>query len=208
MWRYLQHTMRVLLAIVSTDQCSLGFTVSILKTVNLLVREAQVNVEVVRSVQEAVTLAHGIEGLDALVAIRSSLTFCPEFVMHGLKAGPFVAGVYPLPTIDWGRVAAQKGPGQEELRFKGNTYNLDPSGCRQRGAPPGYLAVDTVELGAVVLGKAAIKALADKACRASVTDAQLCKAWGKDILVDMDHQCTNFGPHEFTGCVGMRATLR
>lgn len=208
MWRYLQHTMRVLLAIVSTDQCSLGFTVSILKTVNLLIREAQVNVEVVSSVHEAVTLAHSIKGLDALVAIRSSLSFSPEFVMNGLKTGPFVAGVYPLPTIDWGRVAAQKGPAQEELRFKGNTYNLDPTGCTQKGAPPGYLVVDKVELGAVILGQAAITALADTACRASVTDAQLCEAWGKDILVDMGHQCTNFGPHEFTGCVGMRATLR
>lgn len=206
MWEY---TMRLLLAIVSAEQCSLGFTISILKTVNLLVREAQVNVEIVSTIQEAVALAHSVEGIDAMVAIRSGLSFSPEFVTRGLKAGPFVAGVYPLPTIDWGRVAAQKGPASEQLRFKGNTYNLDPAGCRQRGAPPGYLAVDNVELGAVVLGKAAIKALADKAsCKGLVTDTQLCRAWGKDILVDMDHQCTNFGPHEFTGCVGMRATLR
>lgn len=199
--------MRVLLAIVTTDTCTLGFAVSMMRLQVALgtAPALHATIECVPDLHAAIQMAHK-GGFDAVAAIRSHMGFPAGFVLRGLVAGPFVAGVYPLPCIDWDRVVAKQDDPSEEMQFKGNVYSVDAAkATRPKKAPPGYLAVREAELGAVVLAKEAIEQLKEVA---RVPDAEVCGAWGKDILVDLDNQCTNFGPVEFTGCVGLRSVLR
>lgn len=194
--------MRVLLSGVTNGTSSLGFGVSMLRlqTALLSAPGLQVTLSMAPSLPDAVTRAS--EGtFDALVAISSSVAFPPSFVLRGLVAPePFVAGVHPLPAIDWDRVVAKAGVPGEDMRFKGMQYNVDPAGAKPSAAP-GYMAVPSAGLRAVVLRSEAIQALVGK----TGTDEELCTSWGKDILVDMDNQCAITGPLEFTGCVGFRA---
>lgn len=200
--------MQVLLAVVTNDSCSLGFAVSMLRLQVALATapDVQVTIELVSSLAEAVELANTHTKFDALVAIRSTIGFPAAFVMRGLVTGPFVAGVYPLPRLDWDRVVAKKDDASEDMRFKGNVYNIDPAAAKRVAAQlAGYMSAPSAELGAVVLHREALRALADKPLG---TDDDVCRAWGKDVLVDLDAQCSNFGPVEFTGCVGLRTVLR
>lgn len=200
--------MQVLLAIVTEDTCCLSFAVSMLR-LQVAMGQApnvQMTIEMVRTLQEAVDLAKKQPHIDALVAIRSTIGFPASFVLRALVSGPFVSGVYPLPRVDWERVVAKKDDTNEEMRFKGNVYNIDPAQAKRLPKlDAGYMIVPKAELGAVVLKREAIEALADKPV---MSDEALCKVWGKDILVDLDAQCSNFGPVDFLGCVGLRAVLR
>lgn len=206
--------MRVLVAAVTrgtTMGCSLGFTVSMmrLQVALLSAPNMQVEVNIVSSLKKAIELAAADDKFDAVVAIGSNVAFPAAFVLRALVApSSFVAGIYPLPSIDWDRITARvtaKGSDAEEMRFKGNTYNIDPSTAKQAGAA-GYLSVTSAGLDAVVLKKEAFTALA--ASKTARDDDELCRAWGKDILADLDNQCSTMGPVEFTGCVGLRTVLR
>lgn len=198
--------MRVLLAIVTTETCSLKFAVSMMRMQTALQTAPNVHavIELVPSLHDALKLAHAEKAVDVVVAIHSHLGFPAGFVLRGLVApGPFVAGIYPLPRLDWDRVAAKAGVEGELECYKGNVYSVDASAARHAGN--GYLGVKTAGLGAVVLQRAAIDALGGLP---AMSDDQLCRAWGKDILADLDNQCSNFGPVEFTGCVGLRTVIR
>lgn len=198
--------MHILLAVVSKGgACSLGFAVSLMRLQNALATAPNVTItmDTASSVREAAQQALQA-GMDAVVVVRSTIAFPAGFVLRALVApSDFVAGVYPLPTVDWQRVVDRAG-GAEETRFRGNTYNLDASKATAVAAP-GYMAVREAELGAVVLKKDALATAA--ACEGS-SDKELCAAWGKDVYVDLDNQCASTGPVEFTGCVGMRTVLR
>ena len=195
--------MRVLLAVVTRDQCSLGFAISMLRLQSALRGAPGIHatVELVSSVSDAVQLAADIKDIDAVVAVESQLSFPAGFVLNALVApSPFVVGVYPLPRLDWERVAAKARAPGEDMRYKGNVYNIDPATAKHQSQR--YLGVSTAALGAVVLKAEALCALA----KAEVTtDEGLCAAWGKTILADLENQCSNSGPMEFTGCVGLRA---
>lgn len=202
--------MRVLLAIITTPSagCSLGFAVSMLRLQMALVTapNMQAVVHVAPSIREAIGAAVDDGAFDAVVAVSASLGFPTSFVLRGLVASsPFVAGIYPLPVIDWDRVVSRATDTAEKTRFKGNTYNIDAAAAKPAPSAPGYLAVTRAGLGAVVLKKEAFDALAQADAK---TDDDLCEAWGKDIVVDLDSQCTNMGPMDFTGCVGYRTVLR
>lgn len=202
--------MRVLLAILSdggvTGSCTLGFAVGLMRLQAALLssKGVQAVVELLPSVKAAAAQARE-GGYDAAVALATDVAFPPSFVTRALEVdAPFVAGVYPLPRLDWGRVKARADDEREATRFKGNTYNVDAASARPT-VHTGYLAVRSAGLSAVVLKKEAIEALAG--CPES-SDAALCEAWGRDILVDLEHQCATMGPLEFMGCVGLRATTK
>ena len=199
--------MRVLLAVITNGQCSLGNAFSMLQLQTALnsAPNVQVTIHVAASLKEAVDLAvGGEEPFDALVGIGGHVTFPPTFVLRGLvEPSPFVTGIYPLPTVDWKRVVDKGAGSREELRFAGNTYNVDASKGECRG---GYLIVKAAEeLGAVVLKKAALDVLAKSA---DTSDRGMCEAWGKDIHADLESPCSSTGTMEFMGCVGARAVLR
>lgn len=199
--------MRVLLAIITTPSagCSLGFAVSMLRLQMALVSapNMQAVVHVAPTIREAISAAIEDGSFDAVVAVSAALGFPASFVLRGLVApSPFVAGVYPLPAIDWDRVVSRASDPSEKTRFKGNRYNIDAAAATPAPSAPGYLAVKSADLGAVVLKREAFEAVA------GADDAGMCEAWGKDILVDLDAQCTNMGPVDFTGCVGYRTVLR
>lgn len=199
--------MRVLLAIVAaggvTGSCSLGFAVSMLRLQAALLADARSGVQAVLQVLPGLKdAAAAAKDFDALVAVSPLVAFPVALVTRALTTrAPFVTGVYPLPRLDWDRVKARADDTREAMRFKGNTYNIEAADAVPT-EHAGYMAVKTASLGAVVLSKEAIEALA--ACTGS-SDQDLCKAWGKDILADLDQPCATIGPIEFTGCVGLRA---
>lgn len=200
--------MRVLLCAVTSGTCSLGFAVSMLRlqTALLSAPGLQVTVAPVRTTADALARARD-EQFDALACIASNVAFPATFVLRGLVAPePFVAGVYPLPTVDWERVTAKAASPGEEMRFKGCVYNVDAATAKPSTAP-GYMTVADAGLRAVVLKKEAIEALAAKVGEGT-SDTDVCAAWGRDILIDLDSQCATTGTAEFTGCVGMRTVLR
>lgn len=203
--------MKVLLAVVispATVMCSLGFAVSMLRLQTAMhgaPTPLQAVLEIVPSLRAAVDLAARDPSFQALVAISSHLTFSPSFVLRALASGkPFVAGVYPLPRLDWDRVKA-KASSAEKPEYRGNVYNIDASKAKFLGG--GFLEVppEGVEPGAVVLTREAIEAVAPKT---PATDDQVPVVWGRPVAVDVDQQCANFGPVDFFGCVGMRTVLR
>lgn len=202
--------MRVLLAVVAdgpTGSSSVGFAVSMLRLQTALL--ASKGIDAVVKIQPSIKAAarEARDGYDALVAVSPLVEFPAAFVMRALATpAPFVAGVYPLPRVNWDRVKARASDATEATRFKGNVYNVDAASARP-AAEAGYLAVRSAGLGAAVLKGEAIGALA--ACEAAApTDEELCAAWGRDILVDLYNQCATTGPLEFSGCVGLRAVLR
>lgn len=202
--------MRVLLAIVTPDKhlgtCTIGFSTSMLRLQQALQQapqEVDVQVELAASLHEAITLAHDDARYDAVVALNSRLGFPPSFVLRALVSPwPFVAGVYPLPRIDWERVVA-KTPSTEDPKCRGNVYNIDAQAAKPK--QDGYWVVPRAGLDAVVLKREALEALAGSHRQ---SEDELCATWGKDVWVDMENPCHNFGPVEFMGCVGARAVLR
>ena len=209
--------MKVLLAVVSGGTnghvCSLGFAVSMLRLQTALFgapTPIQAVLEIVPSLRDAVDLAAKDETINALVAVSSNISFPAAFVLRALVSRhPFVAGIYPLPLIDWGRVKS-KSQGDdvastEKMAFRGNVYNLDASKAKFVGGGYLELAPKDVEPGAVVLSREAAEAIAK---RAPSTDAEVPAAWGRPVHADVEHQCANFGSVEFMGCVGTRAVLR
>lgn len=200
--------MRVLLCAVTNGSCCLGFAVSMLRLQTALVTAPGLHVTVTsaKSLPEALARARE-DACDALVCIATAVAFPASFVLRGLVAPrPFVAGVYPLPTIDWKRVANRAADPGEEMRFKGCVYNVEASTAKPSTAP-GYMTVSRAGLRAVVLKREAIDALEGKVGDGA-SDDDVCAAWGQDILIDMDSQCAITGPAEFTGCVGFRTVLR
>lgn len=193
--------MRVILAVVTdTGTCSLGFVASMVRLQAALMTVPQLSaaVCVVGSVAEAAALAAREGNFDAVVALTSTVTFPVALVTRALVApAHFVCGVYPLPSgIDWQRVQTAT---DEEARFRGNTYSIDPAAARVVGR--GYAEVDRAGLGAAVLHRPAFQAVAAAGCR---TDDDVCAAWGRPILADLDHPCAAMGPVEFSGCAARR----
>ena len=208
--------MKVLLAIVNTPgsgaTSSLGFAVSMLRLQTVMQGSPtplQAVLEVVPSLRAAVDLVAGDASFQTLVAISSHLAFSSTFVLRALASGkPFVAGVYPLPVLDWDRVKS-KSESSERPEFRGNVYNVDAANAKSVGG--GYMEVPAagVEPGAVVLAREAVDAVAAKVKAGEcVADADVPVAWGGPVFVDVDQQCANFGPVEFFGCVGARTVLR
>lgn len=201
--------MRVLVAAVSpSGQCSLGFAVSLMR-LQVAFQTApgmQVVIDFVSSVREAAVLARqSKEPFDAVVAVTSTITFGAGFVLRGIVTPhPFVVGVYPLPGIDWERVVAKAGDDAEAMRFKGNTYNVDPAKAK-RSDLAGYVEVPAAALGAVVLKDEAVAAVAGAR---GPSDEDVCAAWGKPVLADLENPCACMGPMEFTGCVGFRTDAK
>lgn len=194
--------MKVLLAIVSTDGAAgVHFAVGLLRLQTALQvspTPMEVAIAPVPSICAAVKLAAEDAAFDAVVAIRSTIAFSEAFVLRALAGShPFVSAVFPLPTVDWARVRSKAGS-SESPASRGNTYNVDAATARIVAG--GYAVVRAAAPGAYVLRREAIEAL-----RGCDSDAQLCRAWGRDIHADLDSQCATSGPMEYVGCIGTRA---
>lgn len=186
-----------------TDQCSLGFGISMLQLQPALAlyKDARVTVRQAHTLQLAIADAADAN-VDVLVAIRSMMTFPPRFVLRALvEDADFVVGAYALPRIDWERVAS--APHTEDARFRGNTYNFD--GGSARLGRNGYVHVSHADLGAVVLKKPAFDPLLSAP---SSSSEDLCRAWGRDVAVDIDNACSMLGRLDYVGCLGARAVSK
>ena len=190
---------------VAPGQVSISFATSMLHLQSELCASAlgsDVHVERVGSVAQAVALARERD-FDALAWMSAHLSFPAKLVTRALAGPhPFVAGVHPLPTLDWGAVTIDE-TGREELRFKGNTYNVDVSDLDEgaRVDADGYTAVRRAGLGIAVLKREAIEAVAHAR---PTSDEAVCAAWGREVAVDLAHPCAISGNLEFAGCVGLR----
>lgn len=199
--------MRVLLAVVAEGGvCSLGFVASMVRLQSALMSVAGLAaaVCVVGGVAEAAHVAVREGGFDAVVALSSNLTVPVPLVTQALMApGKFVCGVYPLPVgLDWARVE-RGGDDGEDARFRGNAYSIDPAAATVL-SDSGYAQVDRALLGAAILHRPAFEAVAAKCPDGAASDEQVCAAWGRPILVDLEHQCAAMGPLEFAGCAARR----
>ena len=196
--------MRVLLCVIDAlGTCTQGLAISLLRLQTALSHAPNivVSVHAAPSLPEAARDARA-QGFDALVAVEHNISFPASFVVRALVSpSPFVAGIYPLPTLDWARVASTPHECAEELRFRGNVYNLDPAQARR--APDGYIVVRQARLGAVVLKGDALETVAGQPTTSE--HQALCAAWGQDIHADLDNPCQSSGLMEFMGCIGRRA---
>lgn len=202
--------MRVLLAVVSPrGTATVGFAISLLRLQSALQTAPNMKtvIEMAPSVHDALKAAVAAEEpYDAVVAIKSHLSFPSSFVLRGLVSpAQFVTAVHPLPVIDWERVKAKAGGTSEATRFTGNVYNIDPKAFKLVPDAHGFVEVPHGELGGVVLKGEAIAAVA---ASAGGSDKELCGAWSGKIHADLDSQCALTGSVEFTGCVGMRSVVR
>lgn len=195
--------MRVLLCIIdAVGTCSQALAVSLLRLQRSMTDAPNVSLTVhaAATLSEAAVLARK-DGYEALVAIHHDIAFPPSFVARALaNPHPFLSGVYPLPVLDWNRVASTPRDCTEDLSFRGNAYNID--GAEARQAPGGLVAVKRAKLGAVVLKGPALEAIA---ASDATSDEGQCAAWGQDIYVDLDNPCQSTGQMEFMGCIGTRA---
>lgn len=209
--------MHVLIAIVSpTEHSTLMFASSMrdLQNTLMLLHDMHITICVVKNLQMALRAARdkqSREPLDALVAIDSTVGFPVSFVVRALNVpAPFVAGIYPLPMVDWDRVQerATKPGNREETKYTGCVYNLDPSKAVM--APHGYVRVHRIELKAVVLKKTALEALLGLVDAKEVPDNDaVCDTWCRagpenNIWADLECQCANFGMFPYNGTIGER----
>lgn len=199
--------MRVLLVTVAdAGSCSLGFAISMMRMQAALqpIPDVHVTIDVAPTLKAATRMAVEAGTFDVVVAVDSGISFPSSLVMRALQAPhAFVTGVYPLPSIDWDRVQDKRDAVGEDVRFRGNTYNLDAAQAKLVAGE--YLEVAQAKLGCVILKKEAFECVANAL---GSTDPELCAAWGRPIHADLASQCAVSGTVEFTGCVGARAVLR
>jgi len=220
----------IVLAIVTvTDDISLACTTSLLRLQQMAGRrtDCRLDVHVVPSFLEALNLyASG----DYVVVMDAMAGVPPEFVFGVLDAPhPVIAGVYPLPTVDWERVGKvlRDPESTEPIGHAGNVYNLVPaSGSLKR-----YVPVSSVtELKILAVQSTLLEQLAgpDISYVDPVTNKPRYlfahESVFKDayqnayqtfsrrlpcaIVADLDAPCVLSAPAQFAGCVGMRRVLR
>lgn len=201
--------MRVFLAMISRNgTCTTEFANSMMR-LQVALRSApgvHVTIDAAPNVHTAARAAADDGNFDALVAISSDLAFGSAFVLRGLVAPfPFVTAVHPLPTIDWDRVAERKHDDNEDVRFRGNVYNIDPAAAKVAKGGTGYVEVPRAGFGGYIMKKEAFEAVANGG---AVVDEAVTDLWGRPVHADLDNQCAVMGAMEFAGCVGARAVLR
>lgn len=188
------------------------------------------DVHFVHDFNDALNVVHrsGQEGAEGGLIAEGSIGFDTDFLLRAMDrpAAQVVAGVYPLPAIDWERVATR--PSGEDPPFWGNVYSVKTTGATDPAT--GYLQA---EASGAALGLVWVRAdtLADIVTRhpgIMTTDRKVgafardgvydgvettaydrfLSLYGGRLLADPEAGATSCGPAEFGGCVGARSVLR
>jgi hypothetical protein len=218
-------TVTIVLAIVTkTEDVSLICTTSLLRLQQQAFRREDItlNVHIVPDLNDALNLvSYG----DYIMIVDAQCGFTPDFVFGVVDSGhQAVAGVYPLPKIDWDRVSKvlYSEDSKEPLNHAGNIYNLTPAVATMQR----YVPVHTVqELRVLVLKTSLIRDLmgpstsyADNTKHLICHDAVYNDTFHNVyqtlfhklplVVADVEAPCVLSAPAQFTGCVGMRTSLR
>lgn len=196
-------------------------------------RNYAVGIHFVRTFDDALNVVYSDPELYGGVVVDGTLGFSADFVLASERSGlPLVAGVYPLPTVDWERVKAvgtgdKAGATPEPPSFWGNAYNVSPL----PGSSPHseYIRVDpnTATLGLVWVRRSDLDQIVRshpevRAAGGAVSFAtpgtydgvrlneyqRFLQLYGYVLFADIARQASSTGPTEFGGCVGYRSVLR
>lgn len=195
-------------------------------------RNYKVGIHFVRTFDEALNTIHADEELYGGIVVDGTLGFSADFVLGSEKSGlPLVAGVYPLPAVDWERVKAvgtgdKAAAAAEPPSFWGNAYNVTPL----PGSSPTseYVKVDpnTATLGLAWVRRSELVGIAAKhpeivgdggvsfATPGTYDGVRMneyqrfLSLYGYAVFANVAHQASSTGPTEFGGCVGHRSVLR
>lgn len=207
--------------ITENEDVSLVCTTSLLRLQQLSSRREDIALDVhfVPTLLDALNIGRG----DYIVAVDAQCGFPAEFVFGVVESKhKAVAGVYPLPRVDWERVTKTLGSGSKEpMEHAGNVYNLTPevSGMHR------YLEVKKVEeLRVLAIATSVLKNMqcdkyGDKYlyCHESVHNnayqnptQTLARKLPKDVrlMADIEAPCVLSAPAQFAGCIGMRGFVR
>lgn len=224
---------RMVVAIVTgNDELSLACMTSLLRLQqqqSTRGRQCQLDVHIVPTFLSALNL---FDKGDYIVVLDGAAGVPPEFVFGVIDSGQdAVAGVYPLPRIDWDRVetAVKNGNESEPVNHAGLTYNVTPTtGPVRYGLR--YVPIDEVnELKVVAIASHVLRRMAgpdlsyedDDGVRRylfahdSVFDNRFhnqfqtfARRLPVPLVADLEAPCIMTGPAQFAGCVGARKTLR
>ena len=217
----------VVLAVVTiTDELSLSCTTSLLKLqqVAALRGDIKLDVHIVHSFLEAL---NAFTTGDYIVVMDGNTGVSPEFVFGILETKHLaIAGVYPLPRVDWERVTKVLNDpnATEPLNHAGNVYNVVPVPGQSLGR---YVPIkDVTELKVLALDCSVLKKMAGPDisydggkgflfAHESVYEDMYQNAYqtfarklGVEIVADLEAPCTLAAPAQFAGVIGMRTTVR
>ena len=216
----------VLAIVTAADEISLACTTSLLRLQQMAARRGDVllDVHIVPTFLEALnTYARG----DYLAVLDANIGAPPEFVFGVLEPGvdaKLIAGVYPLPRVDWERVSktAKDPAATEPLSHAGNVYNVTPGAATLAHR---YVPVTALtELRALIVDCRVLQRMAGPDI--SYVDGGATKflfthdsVWensrqneyqtfarksGETVVADLEAPCVLAAPAQFAGCVGMR----
>lgn len=218
---------RVVLAIIThCDELSLVCTTSLLRLQQHAARRDDISLDV-HLVPTFLDALNTYDKGDFVFVLDGTIGVSPDFLFHAIASGKdVVAGVYPLPRVDWERVerVLRDDSATEPLNYAGNVYNLTPA--PRGGGMATYANVkDVKELKVMCLKSSVLEKLAgpdtsyDKGhlfTHDSVYFDQLQNEYQtlarkiglENIMADLERPCTCAGPAQFAGCVGMRGSVR
>lgn len=219
-------TKSAVIAIVTEgEELSLTCTTSLLRLQQQAAQQGHaLTVDLVPSFLEA--LNSTAQDADYLFIFDSNVGVPPEFVFGVLQGThEAVAGVYPLPRIDWARITRvlADDAATEPIAHAGNVYNLTPAtGHRlQRYVP----VKEVSELRVLALSFALLESIegdsytdetGDKKLytRDTVVDGKFLNKYQTfarkvpSLVVDLEAPCNLNAPAMFAGCVGYRGYVR
>lgn len=209
------------------SEVSLMCSISLLRLQQAVLAQARrfrSEVFFVKSLDEALNQLRRHDEASGALIVRGTMGFDPAFVVEAVAGdAPVVVAPYPLPFVDWDRVATQ--PESESTSHWGNVYNVELKGGPCRG---GYVRASKAELGVAWVAKSAVADIVARhpelvtadGSRASLATAgvyegayldehaRFAALYGGPVWVDIAHPATSSGPTEFVGCVGHRSVLR
>lgn len=212
----------VVVIVSPTEELSLACMTTLLKLQVAAARlnQCKLDVRVAHTFLEALNLySHGewVVAIDAFAAVPTDFVFALTSCEHDV-----IAGVYPLPELDWDRVKKvfDDPDATEPIEHAGNRYNVAPEPKHMtRYAPVGAIR----ELKILAVRSALLEKMAgpdvsydggylfahdsvfeNEFQNAYQTFARKCQQAGAKIVADLDSPCTMSGPALFAGCVGMR----
>lgn len=227
----------VMLAVVSpTKEVSIACQTSLLRLQGAAAQRADLRLEITleASFNDALNAP---TAADWVVVVDWCTGFPPEFVFGLLESAAagagLVAGVYPLPTVDWERVGRVLGVGggaarasREPIAHAGNVYNVVLENTFEGRYAP---VAEARELGVLAVAKDVLEAVASPAisytapdgktrylyAHASVfedalqTDHQtFVRRAARPLLADTACPCSLSGPAQFAGSASHRTRLR
>lgn len=188
----------------------------------------QADVHFVNDFNDALNAVRRTEGAQGGLIAEGSIGFDTDFLLRAMDrpAAEVVAGVYPLPVVDWQRVATR--PQGEEPAFWGNVYSVKTSGVTDPAT--GYLEAEAAgtSLGLVWVRASVLADIVTRHPDIMTTDGtvgafardgvydgvettaydRFLTLYGGRLLADPAAGATSSGPTEFGGCVGARSVLR